>query len=224
MCAFTERGRASVVAACADGTLYVWDLETANLLPKLQRHLGAADCAAPCRKRPQTPLRWCCISCHRAFRGTPQELPPGSVCSSAARDGSRHSSGFPHGLDAAIFTPRPASSPWILRYPRSVFYRASRRTRALMLRRVAGLAGLAADGPGGPAAADDVAVPAHDRVRGYQQPQPVVAHLLYHGEQGRVQRPVRPVQIRATRLPPLQDGEVWWRRSRIFAIFHVSSR
>jgi hypothetical protein len=69
-------------------------------------------------------------------------------------------------------------------------------------------AGLAADGLGGPAAADDVAVPAHDRVRGYQQPQPVVAHLRYHGEQGRVQCPVRPVQIRATRLPPLQDGEL----------------
>ena len=33
-------------------------------------------------------------------------------------------------------------------------------------------AGLAAPGPGGPAAADYVALPAHDRVRGDQQPQP----------------------------------------------------
>ena len=44
-----------------------------------------------------------------------------------------------HTVDAAIFTPRPASSPWILRYPQPGFSRASRRTRALMFRRVAGL-------------------------------------------------------------------------------------
>jgi hypothetical protein len=43
-----------------------------------------------------------------------------------------------HTVDAAIFTPRPASSPWILRYPHSGFSRASRRTSALMFRRVAG--------------------------------------------------------------------------------------
>ena len=43
-----------------------------------------------------------------------------------------------HTVEAAIFTPRPASSPWILRYPHSGFSRASRRTRALMFRRVAG--------------------------------------------------------------------------------------
>jgi hypothetical protein len=41
-----------------------------------------------------------------------------------------------------------------------------------MLRRVAGLPVLPRMDL---AAADDVAVPAHDRVRGYQQPQPVVA-------------------------------------------------
>jgi len=39
---------------------------------------------------------------------------------------------------AAIFTPSPASSPWILRYPHLGFSRASRRTRAWMSRRVAG--------------------------------------------------------------------------------------
>ena len=43
-----------------------------------------------------------------------------------------------HTVDAATLTPRPASSPWILRYPHSGFSRASRRTRALMFRRVAG--------------------------------------------------------------------------------------
>ena len=41
-------------------------------------------------------------------------------------------------VDAATLTPRPAISPWILRYPPSGFSRASRRTRALMFRGVAG--------------------------------------------------------------------------------------
>ena len=36
------------------------------------------------------------------------------------------------------WTPSPASSPWILRYPQPGFSRASRRTSARMLRRVAG--------------------------------------------------------------------------------------
>jgi hypothetical protein len=45
----------------------------------------------------------------------------------------------------------------------------------------------------------------------------------YHAEQGREQGPVRPVQVRATRLPPLQDRS-WWRRIKISAVFHVSSR
>jgi len=54
----------------------------------------------------------------------------------------------------------------------------------------------------------DVAVPAQDRVRGDQQPQPVAAGFLYHAEQGRYECPVRPVQVRAARLPPLQDGEL----------------
>ena len=43
-----------------------------------------------------------------------------------------------HTVDAATLTPRPASSPWILRYPPPGFSLASRRTRALMSRRVAG--------------------------------------------------------------------------------------
>jgi hypothetical protein len=58
------------------------------------------------------------------------------------------------------------------------------------------------------AAADDVAVPAQDGVRGDQQPQPPAARFGYHAEQGREQGPVRPVQLRATRLPPLQNREL----------------
>src|ERR1035441_5429327 len=68
-------------------------------------------------------------------------------------------------------------------------------------------AGLAAHGPRRLAAPDDVAVPAHDGVRGDQQPQPMAAGFGYHAEQGREQGPVCPVQLRAARLPPLQDGE-----------------
>jgi hypothetical protein len=55
---------------------------------------------------------------------------------------------------------------------------------------------------------DDVAVPAHDGVRGDQQPQLLAAGFGYHAEQCREQGPVRPVQLRAARLPPLQDGEL----------------
>ena len=43
-----------------------------------------------------------------------------------------------HTVDAATLTPRPASSPWILRFPHPGFSLASRRTRALMCLRVAG--------------------------------------------------------------------------------------
>ncbi len=69
-------------------------------------------------------------------------------------------------------------------------------------------AGPAAHRPGGPAAADDIAMPAQDRLRGDQQAQPLAPRFRYHGEQGREQCPVCPVQVRATRLPPLQDGEL----------------
>ncbi len=65
-----------------------------------------------------------------------------------------------------------------------------------------------AHGPRRPAAPDDVAVPAQDRVRGDQQPQSLASRFRYHGEQGREQGPVRPVQLRAARLPPLQDREL----------------
>jgi hypothetical protein len=77
-----------------------------------------------------------------------------------------------------------------------------------MFRRVAGRPGLPRMDPGGLAAADDVAVPAHDRARGNQQPQPLAPRCRYHAEQGREQGPVRPVQLRPARLPPLDYGEL----------------
>jgi hypothetical protein len=69
-------------------------------------------------------------------------------------------------------------------------------------------AGLAAHGPGGPAAADDIAVPPQDRLRHDQQPQPPAPRFRYHTEQGREQCPVRPVQLQAVRLLPLHYGEL----------------
>ena len=69
-------------------------------------------------------------------------------------------------------------------------------------------AGPAARGPGGPAAADDVAVPAHDRVRDNQQPQSLTPRFRYDTEQRSEQGPVRPVQVRPPRLPVLQHAEL----------------
>jgi hypothetical protein len=69
-------------------------------------------------------------------------------------------------------------------------------------------AGPAAPGSGGLAAADDVAVPAHDRVRGNEQPQPLASRFRYDAEQGSEQGTVRPVQLRPPLLPALQNGEL----------------
>jgi hypothetical protein len=111
-------------------------------------------------------------------------------------------------VDAATFAPRLVSSPRILRSPHPGFSRASRRTRALMLRRVAGRPVL----------------PRMDRadqrrrmmLRCQRRIVPGVTSSRslwrrafgYHAEQGRDQGPVRPVQVRAARLPPLLYGEL----------------
>ncbi len=70
------------------------------------------------------------------------------------------------------------------------------------------VAGLGARGLRRPAVADDVAVPAKDRLRGDHKPQPVAAGFGYHAEQCCKKGPVRPVQLRAARLPPLQDRQL----------------
>ena len=51
-------------------------------------------------------------------------------------------------------------------------------------------------------------MPAQDRVRGDQGPQPLMLRFRYHAEQGCGQGPVGPGQVRVTRLPPLQDSEL----------------
>jgi hypothetical protein len=114
-----------------------------------------------------------------------------------------------HTVDAATLTPRPASSPWILRYPQRGFSRASRWTSARMLRRVAGRPVL----PHADRAAQRRRTMSRCQRRivsgGNQQPQPLAPCFGYHAEQeGREQSPVRPGQVRAAWLPPLQDGEL----------------
>jgi len=76
-----------------------------------------------------------------------------------------------------------------------------------MFRRVAGRPVLACADLAAQAAGDDIPVPAQDGVRGNQQPQAPAPRFGYHGEQGRKQSAVCPVQPRAA-LPPLQDGEL----------------
>ncbi len=51
-----------------------------------------------------------------------------------------------------------------------------------MLWRVAGRPVVPRTDRGGPSAAEDVAVPAQDRVRSDQQPQPLTARFGYHAE------------------------------------------
>src|ERR1035438_2883101 len=90
-----------------------------------------------------------------------------------------------HTVDAATFMPSPASSPWILRYPQPGFSRASRRTSARMLRRVAGRPVL----------------PRLDLAA-------LAPRFRYDAEQGSEQGTVRPVQLQPQRLPALQHGEL----------------
>ena len=113
-----------------------------------------------------------------------------------------------HTVDAETRTPQPGQFPVNPAVPPAGVLAGQPEDQGLDVPAGSWPAGLAAQGPGGPAAADDIAVPAQDRVRGNQQMQPVAAGFRYHGEQGRQKRPVRPVQPRAARLPPLQDSEL----------------
>jgi len=69
-------------------------------------------------------------------------------------------------------------------------------------------------GPGGPAAADDVAVPAQDRVQGNQQSRPLAPCFGYHAE-GRGQGPVRPGQFWRRDCRRCKAAS-WWRRMQDF--------
>ena len=103
-------------------------------------------------------------------------------------------------VDAATLTPRPAISPWILRYPQSGVLAGQSQDQGLDVPAGRWPACPGVRGRGGPAAADDVAVPAQDRVRGNQQPQPLAPRFGYQAEQGREQGPVCPGQVRAAGL------------------------
>jgi hypothetical protein len=75
-------------------------------------------------------------------------------------------------VDAAVFTPSPAGSPWILRYPRSGFSPRQPEGQGLDVPAGRRPAGLAAHGPRRLAAADDVAVLAQDGIGVTSSPSP----------------------------------------------------
>src|ERR1017187_7996145 len=82
---------------------------------------------------------------------------------------------------------RSATAGAVRRYPRSGVLAGQPEDQGLDVPAGAWPAALAAYGPGGPAAADDVAVPAQDGVRGDQQPQSVAPRFGDHAEQDREQ-------------------------------------
>ena len=126
-------------------------------------------------------------------------------------------------VDAATLTPRPAISPWILRYPQPGFSRASRRTRALMFRGVAGRPVL----------------PHADRAawrrRTMSRCQPrIVSGVISSRSPWRRAFGMTPRRA-ASRARSAQSSFgrrgcrrcstlSWWRRIKISAVFHISSR
>src|ERR1035438_4223207 len=128
-----------------------------------------------------------------------------------------------HTVEAAIFTPRPASSPWILQYPHAGFSRASRRTRALMFRRVAGRPVL----PGMDLAAQRRRTMSRCQrriVSGVTSSRsPWRRAIGYHAEQ--VASRARSAQFSFGRRGCRRCRTAsWWRKIKISAVFHASSR
>jgi hypothetical protein len=123
-------------------------------------------------------------------------------------------------VDAATFVPSPASSPWILRYPVGVLpSQPSGQCPDVAPDRWP--AGPAARRPGGPVAADDVAAPAHDRVRGNQQPQSLTPRFQ---TPSRTASRARSAQSSFGRRGCRRCSTLsWWRRIKISAVFHISS-
>ena len=89
----------------------------------------------------------------------------------------------------------------------SGFSRASRKISAVMFPTGRRPAGLAVHAPDGPATADDVAVPAQDRLRSDLQLEPLGAALSASRRTGSRAVPGSPVQVQA-RLPPSQYREL----------------
>ena len=126
-------------------------------------------------------------------------------------------------VDAAPLMPGPASSPQILRYPRAGFSRASRRISARMLRRVAGrpvLPRLDLRSSGG------------GRCRGCLRT--IVSGVISSRSPWRRAFGMTPSRA-AGRARSAQSSfgrcgcrrrstASWWRRIKISAVFHISSR
>jgi uncharacterized protein YkwD len=99
-----------------------------------------------------------------------------------------------HTVEAATFTPRTSSSPWILRYPQLGFSRARRSTRARMERTGAWPARAFRPGDGRVTAGEQVAMPAQHSVGAYQQPHSAQHVARQPVQQGRQQHPIGPVE------------------------------
>jgi hypothetical protein len=126
-------------------------------------------------------------------------------------------------VDAATFMPSPASSPWILRYPQPGFSRASRRTSARMLRRVAGRPVLPH--------ADRAAQRRRTMSRCQRT---IVSGVISSRSPWRRAFGMTPSRA-ASRARSAQSSFgrrgcrrcstlSWWRRIKISAVFHISSR
>ena len=124
---------------------------------------------------------------------------------------------------AAIVTPSPASSPWILRYPHSGFSRASRRASTWMFRRVTGRPILPRMDP------------AAQRRRTMSRCQRrMVSGVTSSRSPWRRVLGITPSRVassaRSAQSTVVRRGcrrcrtASWWRRIKISAVFHVSSR
>ena len=142
-------------------------------------------------------------------------LPPAGVDAAGLED--------LHAVDAATFMPSPASSPWILRYPQSGFSRASRRTRAWMFRRVVGRPVLPRM---------DLAAQRRRTMSRCQRT--IVSGVTSSRSPWRRAFGIRPSRV-ASRARSAQSSfgrcgrrrcstPTWWRRIKISAVFHISSR
>ena len=128
-----------------------------------------------------------------------------------------------HTVDAATFMPSPASSPWILRYPQPGFSRASRRTSARMLRRVAGRPVL-----------PRLDLAAQRRRTMSRCQRTIVSGVISSRSPWRRAFGITPSRV-ASRARSAQcnfsrrgcrrcSTASWWRRIKISAVFHISSR
>ena len=184
LCRFGAAGTASNATVKFDPRPRIMNLACSACSPRSMRRLRACwavHCPVGCKVTPRMRMRRvaCSITAPgRADAAGLEDLPNGRCCDVEAQ--ASHLAVDPPVSPVGVLASQPTNQG--LDVPRSCRP-----------------AGLAVRGPGGPAAAGDVAVPAHDRVRGHQQPQAPAPRFRYYAEQGSEQGPVGPVQLRPPR-------------------------